>query len=46
MANKQDYVDLGILCADVCGALDRGTRGRQFEEFSESVVGAIDQLTV
>jgi hypothetical protein len=27
MANKQDYVDLGLYCADICNALDRGLRG-------------------
>jgi hypothetical protein len=27
MANEQDYVDLGLNCADVCKALDRGLKG-------------------
>lgn len=45
MANKQDYVDIGLVCADVCKALDRGLDGRQSEELSRSVLEAINQLT-
>jgi len=45
MINKTDYIDLGLACADVCGALDRGMKGRQLGELSESVFEAIDQLT-
>ena len=44
MANEQDCVDLGILCADVCDALRRGTGGRRAEELSESVRSAINRL--
>jgi hypothetical protein len=45
MANKQDYVDLGLSCADVCKALNRGLEGRQLDELSKSVLGVIEQLT-
>ena len=45
MANDQDYVDLGMSCSDVCKALDRGLDGRQLDELSRSVLGAIEQLT-
>ena len=45
MANKQDYVDLGLDCADVCRALDRGIGGRQLNDLSQSVCEAIEQLT-
>jgi len=45
MANKTDYVDLGLACADVCRALDRGMRGRRVDELSQSVFEAIGQLT-
>ena len=45
MANKLDYVELGLACADVCGALDRGMKGRRANELSRSVHGAIEQLT-
>ena len=40
-----DYVELGLACADVCTALDRGLKGKQLSELSISVRGAIAQLT-
>jgi hypothetical protein len=43
--NKSNYVDLGLACADVCKALDRGMNGRQADELSRSVSDAIEQLT-
>ena len=43
--NKQDYADLGRLCAGVCKALDRGSKGRRLDELSPSVLEAIGQLT-
>ena len=45
MVNKTDYVDLGLACADVCKALDRGMSGRKVDELSQSVLEAIGQLT-
>ena len=45
MANKQDLVELGKSCGDVCRALDRGLNGKQSEELSGSVLEAIEQLT-
>jgi len=45
MANKTDYVELGLACADVCKALDRGVNGRKVDELSQSVFEAIGQLT-
>jgi len=45
MVNKRDYVDLGLACADVCGALDRGVSGKRLDELSRSVCEAIGQLT-
>jgi len=44
--NEADCVDLGLACADVCIALDRGMKGREVNEFSQSVLEAIEQLTV
>ena len=44
LANEQDCVDLGILCADVCDALRRGTDGKRRDELSESARNAINQL--
>ena len=46
MVNDADYVDLGLACADVCKALDRGMSGRRADELSRSVLEAIEQLTV
>ena len=43
--NEVDYVDLGLACADVCRALDRGMDGRRTDELSQSVFAAIGQLT-
>ena len=45
MFNKQDYTDLGKLCAGVCKALDRGSKGRQLDELGPSVLEAIEELT-
>ena len=45
MTNKQDYIDLGLSCGDVCQALDRGLNGRGLDELSKSVLGAIGKLT-
>ena len=45
MANKTDYVELGIACVDVCKALDRGMNGRKLDDLSQSVREAIEQLT-
>ena len=45
MANKSDYVELGLACADVCKALDRGMSGKKLEDLSQSVREAIEQLT-
>ena len=41
----QDYIDLGLYCADVCKALDRGLDGRRLDDMNLSVRGAILQLT-
>ena len=44
MINEQDCVDLGILCADVCDMLRRGTYGKRTDELSKSVRNAINRL--
>ena len=46
MVNKSDYVELGLACADVCKALDRGMNGRRMDKLSQSVFEAIEQLTM
>jgi len=40
-----DYVELGLACADVCTALDRGLKGKTLGDLSDSVLEAIGQLT-
>ena len=45
MANEQDYVDLGLSCADICKALERGMGGKSMNDLSKSVCDAINQLT-
>jgi len=43
MISKADYVELGLACADVCEALNRGTNIRRADK---SVLEAIDKLTL
>ena len=45
MANRSDYVELGLACADVCKALDRGMNGKKLDDLNQSVCEAINQLT-
>ena len=45
MANKTDYIELGLACVDVCRALDRGMHGRRLDELNQSVGEAVEQLT-
>ena len=45
MVNKTGYVELGLACAGVCRALDRGTNGRRMDELSQLVFEAIGQLS-
>ena len=45
MANERGYVQLGLSCADVCQALERGLSGRPTDELSKAILGAIEKLT-
>ena len=45
MANKSEYVELGLACADVCKALERGMNGKKRDDLSQPVREAIGQLT-
>jgi hypothetical protein len=45
MANEEDYVELGLFCAEVCDALYQELRGRQPGDLSQSMLRAIGQLT-
>ena len=44
MANKADYVELGLACAGVCKALDRGMKEKTLNDLSPSVCEAIEEL--
>ena len=45
MANKSDYVDLGLTCVDVCKALHEGMDGKELDELKPPVRKAIEKLT-
>ena len=45
MINEEDYVELGMACVDVCTTLSRGLNGKPLKDLSDSVCGAINQLT-
>ena len=45
MTNQVDYVELGLACANVCAALDRGLSGKKLNDLNISVREAINQLT-
>ena len=44
MDNEQDYVDLGLSCADICRVLERGMGGNTLDDLNQSVCDAISQL--
>ena len=46
MANDRDYVDLGLSCANICKALERGMGDKKLNDLSKSVCDAINQLTM
>ena len=45
MLNEMEYVELGLFCANICKALDRGMRGKKLDDLSQTVCDAINQLT-
>ena len=45
MINQEDYVELGLTCANVCTVLDRGLNGKRLNDLDNSLRGAIEQLT-
>lgn len=44
MVNDLGYVELGLNCADICRALDRGMNEKKLNDLSQSVSEAINQL--
>ena len=45
MADEQDYVDLGLSCADICKTLER-INGKASDNLDKSVYDAINRLTM
>jgi len=45
MISQADYVELGLVCAGVCTALNRGLEGKSFDDLNGSVIEAINELT-
>jgi hypothetical protein len=45
MNNKDDFIDVGVYCGQICSAIERGTRGKKEENLSPSFVEAIKELT-
>ena len=45
MIHERGYIELGLSCADLCKALERGLEGRRGNELSESTLGAVEKLT-
>ena len=46
MSNKSEYVELGLICAEVCGALKRGMNGKELDDLSQPVREGMEQLTL
>ena len=44
MVNTEDYVELGLACAEVCASLKRGLDGKSEDDLNDSVRKAIKQL--
>ena len=45
LVNRTDCVKLGLACADVCTALDRGLDGKKSSDLDTSVRETINKLT-
>ena len=45
MIEREDCVKLGLACADVCRALDKGLDDRKADQLNRPVLEAIEQLT-
>ena len=44
MSNKDDFVRLGLACAEVCEVLKQGLEETGSDEISKTVVDGIDRL--
>jgi len=43
--NEQECIKLGLSCADICTALERGMDGKKLEDLSQPMFEAVQQLT-
>ena len=46
MVNEADYVELGLVCADVCKTLNQKMGIRRKDQLSQSVLKAIEKLAL
>ena len=46
MISKADYVEIGLTCAGVCEALNRGTDKKRTDQLTQSVLEAVGGLTM
>jgi hypothetical protein len=46
MMNKDDFIDVGVYCAQICSSIERGTRGKTDGNLSPSFVEAITQSSL
>lgn len=46
MVSEVDYVKLGLTCASVCEALNRGMNRRRADQLSQSILEAVGKLTM
>ena len=45
MINEVDYVEIGLICSDVCTALYRGLNAKRLEDLSNSIREEINRLS-
>ena len=43
--NEEDYVELGLSCANICKTLYQGIDGKRLDDLSESMRDAMSHLT-
>lgn len=46
MVSEVEYVELGLACASVCEALNRGMGRGRADQLSQSVLEAVEKLTM
>ena len=46
MVSQMAYVGLGLVCTEVCNALDWGLSGKKLDELDKSARAAVNRLTL